>query len=130
MNNIKQFTIEGNLARDPELRETKTTSVCKLVIACNEGDTAHYFNVTVFGTIAPIIVTKVKKGNAVLVTGKLRQNIWTDKNNVKHYDIEFIGDNVRWFGKSAGRASSDDVQNAASSEQQSSETKKDEDKAF
>src|SRR5918911_712875 len=60
MANINRVVIEGNLTRDPELRQLPSgNSVCKLRVAVNDrvkdrdsgqwSDRPNYFDVTVFG---------------------------------------------------------------------------------
>lgn len=73
----------GRLGKDPELRVTQGgTSVAKFSIAVDRRDeakTTDWFDVTCFGKVAESTGQYMKKGCMVGVTGRLRQDKWTDK---------------------------------------------------
>lgn len=73
MNNM---SLVGNLATEPELRFTQNgTASCNFVVAVNEkvGDVekAHFVRVTAFGTLADNVVESLRKGQRVVVIGRL-----------------------------------------------------------
>lgn len=85
MNNL---TFVGNLVRDPELRAGQNgRNFARFTIAVNEGqrgtdqEKSYFLNCTVFNgentQFAENVVNSLKKGNRVVVTGRLNQ--WTEK---------------------------------------------------
>lgn len=69
--------VVGNLGKDPEMRYTpKATAVTTLSVAVNEGfgDNAEtlWFNVSVWGNQAEACNEHLKKGQQVVVFGKLK----------------------------------------------------------
>ena len=74
----------GNLTRDPEVRTIPSgMTVCEITLAVNEKykdkETVSFVDVTVWGKQAETLARWKKKGEPLLVEGKLRQESWTDK---------------------------------------------------
>lgn len=96
MPSFNQVTIIGNLTRDPELRYTpRGVSVCQFTVAINEnwkgegGETnerCDFINVTAWQKTADAIAEYFTKGRAILVSGKLRQETWEDKETGRKRD--------------------------------------------
>jgi single-strand DNA-binding protein len=98
------LTIDGNLVRDGEVRFTNDgKAILSFSIAHNEktGDkeTVHYFDITVFGKHAEYLADAgfAKKGNNVLVAGRLVQQRW-EKDGQKRSAIKIIGNQCS-FGR-------------------------------
>jgi single-strand DNA-binding protein len=82
LNNLNHVTATGYLARDPELRDLPSGhQICEMYVACNnrwhnkltgkwDGWT-DYFNVRVFGALAPIAHRRLHKGSGVAIDGRL-----------------------------------------------------------
>lgn len=97
--------IVGNLTMDPELRMTKSQKqVASLRVACSDrkrtesgdwvdGETL-YINVTAWNATALHTVETVKKGDTVIVSGKLKQNEYVDKEGVTKVSYEVQADYV------------------------------------
>jgi len=90
MSSYNQCTFIGNLTADPELRKIgeKETPVLDASIAVNrvykdkEGrkvEDVDFIPFTAFGKAAEILCKFLKKGNAVLLAGEMRQEKWEDK---------------------------------------------------
>lgn len=89
---VNSVTLTGNITRDAELHKTSATgtAVLDFSIAVNDRrhnsatgeweDHANFFDITVFGKRAETIHTWCTKGTKVAIEGKLRQNVWQDKN--------------------------------------------------
>ena len=108
---INNVNLAGvRLVRDPELRETKNGySILSFSIACSESyktqdgnyqDRPNYFDVTVYGKKASAIFQYMKKGTAVAISGKLRQERWENENGEKRSKVVIIADEVILPGKS------------------------------
>jgi len=80
---MNQVCLIGRLGRDPELRVTQGgTSVAKFSLAVDRHDeakTTDWFEVTCFGKVAENTGQYMRKGCMVGITGRLRQDTWTDK---------------------------------------------------
>ena len=89
MINLNKAILAGNLTRDPELRDTKGgTKVAGLAIAMNrrwkdkEGNQKEettFQDITAFGTQAETICKFLKKGDPILVEGRIHTDKWNDK---------------------------------------------------
>ena len=96
---INNFTIIGRLTRDPETRYTKENKPVTLItIAINNSkDDTTFLTITLFGKTAETVGNYTKKGDAIAVTGMIRNNNWEDKDGNKHYDYQFIGNRVQFL---------------------------------
>ncbi|MEE9312387.1 MAG: single-stranded DNA-binding protein [Planctomycetota bacterium] len=84
MASFNKVIIMGNLTRDPEVRTIPSgMTVCEITLAVNEKykdkETVSFVDVTVWGKQAETLARWKKKGEPLLVEGKLRQESWTDK---------------------------------------------------
>lgn len=101
---INTVTVSGNLTRDPELRTTPTgQSVCSLRIAHNERykdasgewtDRAAYFDVTIWSGLGEWMGRNLRKGQKVVVSGRLRWREWEGQNNEKRQAVDITADSV------------------------------------
>lgn len=96
-------TIAGNVTADPELRATNSgTSVCRLGVAVSRrtkrGDewteTTSFFDVTCWRDLAEHVAGSVKKGDRVVVTGRLEQRTFTDRSGTERQVVEIQADDV------------------------------------
>jgi single-strand DNA-binding protein len=73
MDNFVQ--IVGNITADPELRGTEDSPRCAFTVIVNkkvnDEERSDAFNVTCFGTLARNMVSSLKKGQRVVVSGSL-----------------------------------------------------------
>ena len=95
--------IEGNLTRDPELKETpKGTQVCNFCVASNRFYTVDdesrkevsFFDVEAWSALAETCEKNLSKGKGVKVIGKLRQDRWTDGEGAAHSRIKIVADYI------------------------------------
>ncbi len=94
---IPRTIIVGNLTRDPEtIVSSGGLSICKASIAVNEWrkdqeDYVSYYDITIFGKSGEAFGNHHKKGDKVLVEGKLRQERW-ESNGDKRSKVVIIVD--------------------------------------
>jgi len=89
MANFNKVILLGNITRDPEVRYTpKGTAITRITVAVNRRwrtetgelrDEATFVDVDAFGSQAEMLGKYLKKGNPILVEGRLRQHSWEDK---------------------------------------------------
>lgn len=104
-----KITIDGNIVGDPELRFIPSgAAVAKFTVASTprvkngdqwEDGPTTFLPVTVWREWAEGAAETLRKGDNVIVVGKLKQRSYEDKDQVKRtvYEIdgEFIGKSVR-----------------------------------
>lgn len=119
MPNFNQVTLVGNAVRDPELRYTPGgAAVCEFSIAVNERwkdkngqqqERVGFFDCVAWARLAEVIAEYVKKGKPILVSGRLTQDRWEDKNTgQKKSRIRITAGTVQFLGTGGGRG--DDAQ--------------------
>jgi single-strand DNA-binding protein len=98
---LPSITISGNLTRDPEVRFLQTgTAVTSLRVGASDrkkdengnwtdGDPC-YLDVTVWRQTGENVAESLRKGDAVLISGRLRQRTYTNKEGaeVTVFDVE------------------------------------------
>ena len=105
-------TLVGNCTRDAELRFTPSGSaIVSFGLAVNRKwqnrqsqeweEEVSFFDVTGFGSLAENAAESISKGDRIIVTGRLRQETWDDKNTGdKRSKISVVADEVapslRW----------------------------------
>lgn len=104
------ITIVGSLGRDPELRfTTGGRSLCSFTVAVSDrrkvGDEwkedTSWVDVTAWGTLAENVAASCSKGTRVVVSGRIKQDSWDDKETgQKRSKIAVVADEVgpslRW----------------------------------
>lgn len=93
--NTNIVVVSGNLARDPEMKYTQDgKAILNGSIAVNEGkDKCSFFDFTAFEKTAEFVNQYLKKGDAVIINGRLQQQKW-EKDGVKHYAVKIIANNI------------------------------------
>jgi len=115
---LNKAMLIGNLTRDPELKSLPSgIKVCSFSLATNRvwkdkngarQESADYHNVVVFGRQAETVAQYMKKGNSIMVEGRIQTRSWDDKSTgEKKYRTEIIAERTQFGPKgSAGGGSS------------------------
>lgn len=98
------LTISGNVTNDPELTYTQSGAArLAFGVAVNYGYTdangekqekTSYFNVTAWRYLAENSARTLEKGIGVVVTGRLEQRSYEDKEGVKRSVVDLIADEI------------------------------------
>ncbi|MBI2627561.1 single-stranded DNA-binding protein [Candidatus Nomurabacteria bacterium] len=110
---LNKVIIVGNLTRDPELATIPSgQKVCKFGVATNrvwkdksgaKQESVSYHNIVVWGRQAETSAQYLKKGQQVMVEGRIETRSWDDKTSgEKKYRTEIIADRVQFGAKSGG----------------------------
>lgn len=100
---MNKFQFMGRLTRDPESRvlPNSNTPVTTFSIAVNRrfadanGERkTDFFNLTAFGKLADFCAKYYRKGQQVLVEGRIQNRSWDDQNGQKRYATDFIIENA------------------------------------
>jgi single-strand DNA-binding protein len=108
---LPKVTAIGNLTFDPDFQTTASgLSRCRLRIACNDrkkvdgewvdGDPT-FIDVTLWRGQAEIAAEELKKGQTIMVTGKLKVRNYEDKNGQKATAVEIEAEDLAKVLKSS-----------------------------
>lgn len=113
---FSKVIIVGNITRDPELRSTPSgTQVCGFSVAVNRNyrdgsgeqkENVSFFDCSAWGKSGEIIAQYAKKGSGILVSGRLEQRSWEDKEGQKRSRVEIVVEDFNFIGGNDGGASS------------------------
>ena len=118
--NLNKVIICGNLTRDPEVKALPSgVTVANLGVATNRFYTkdgerqqlVEYHNIVLFGNMADNVEKYMKKGNMIMIEGRLQTRSWEDSDGKKNYRTEIIGENMQ-FGPKSGGGSAPSEENA------------------
>ena len=121
MSSFNKVILMGNLTRDPELRVTTSgTAIVGFGLAVNRNwrnesggiqEEVTFVEISAFGKQAETIDRYLKRGNPILVEGRLRQDQWVDKQTgQKRSQLKIVLENFRFLpsgGQSREGGSSD-----------------------
>jgi single-strand DNA-binding protein len=110
---FNKVILMGNLTRDPETRNTPNgQSVTNFSLAVNrtwkgadgqQNEDVSYIDCVAWGKPGEIIAQYLGKGRAVLVSGRLDQRSWEDKETGgKRSKIEVVVEDFNFVGDGAG----------------------------
>jgi len=116
---VNKVILIGNLGQDPELRYTPSgAAVTNFSIATNEvwkdkdgnqQERTEWHRIVLWTKLAEIAGEYLKKGSKIYIEGRLQTRSWEDKDGVKKYTTEVIGDNMTMLdakGEGGGTVSS------------------------
>ena len=114
MSSFNKVILMGNLTRDPELRYTPSgTAIAKIGMAVNRKwrneagelqEEVSFIDVDAIGKRAETIGQYLKKGNPILVEGRLRLDQWEDKQTgQKRSQLKVVLENFRFLPSGQSR---------------------------
>ena len=105
---LNQTIIMGRLTKDPELRRTANGAACTTIrVACEEDYASNgvrgtdFFDCVAWREKGEFVEKHFKKGQLVVITGRLKNRSWTDKNGSKHTTTEIIVEAINWVPASS-----------------------------
>ena len=121
MAGVNKVILLGNLGKDPEVRAIDNgRKVARFTLATTESyrnqqgervDQTEWHNVVFWGPVTEVIEKYLKKGNQVYIEGKISNRSYDDKDGVKKYITEIVGQNLTLVG---GKPSGDSGSNGNS----------------
>lgn len=99
--------IKGRLTKDPEIRATANTGtkVASFSVAVqrkfknqNGEFEADFFNVTSWGNQASFVESYFKKGQEILISGRLMNRSWETESGEKRYATDIVAENIEFCG--------------------------------
>jgi single-strand DNA-binding protein len=113
MANYNRVILAGNLTRDPELSYTPSnTAVCKFGLAVNrvwtnkqtgqKNEDTMFIDCTAWARSAEVINQYMRKGNPILIEGRLAYETWTSQEGQKRSRHAVVVDNFQFLGGPPG----------------------------
>lgn len=102
---MNKVILMGNLTRDPEIRYTQSENslaIARFSIAVNrrfsrQGETdTDFFNCTAFGKQAEFVEKYFKQGSRMLLTGRVQNDNYTNRNGEKVYSVQIIAEEIEF----------------------------------
>ena len=104
MNSLNQIILEGNVCRQPELRQSAAgTNVGIMPIAVNRSyknmrgeavEEVSYFDITTFGKTAEVCTKYATIGRHVRIVGRLKQDRWKNLEGKAQSKVNIIAEHV------------------------------------
>jgi single-strand DNA-binding protein len=105
MVSFNRVVLAGNLTRDPELRFTQNgVAVCNFPIAVNrisskKSEAVDFFNVSCWRELGERVANYKKKGDPILVEGRLQYRTWQAPDGTKRSAVEVVADRVQFLSR-------------------------------
>jgi single-strand DNA-binding protein len=104
MVSFNRVVLAGNLTQDPELRFTREgVPIASLSLAVNrvrsKSEAVDFFNISVWRELGERVANYKKKGDPVLIEGRLRYRSWQSPDGTKRSAVEVVADNVRFLNR-------------------------------
>ena len=111
--NMNICIIKGNLTRDPEVRYLPAgTAIASFGVAVNrkwkddqgnQKEEVTFLDVDAWGKTAETIAQWFRKGSPILITGRLKQETWDDKQTgQKRSKVKIVLDRFEFCGETKG----------------------------
>jgi single-strand DNA-binding protein len=103
MNNLNSVLLEGNLAKDPEIREVSGGKVVAgFCLALNRyfksadgyKKEVVFIDIDAWGKLADVCQQRMTKGSGVRVIGRLKQDSWESSDGQKKSKIKVVADHL------------------------------------
>ena len=105
---MNKAILAGNITQDPKITTTEQgTVIANTSIATNEyykdkhgerQQITDFHNLVAFGKTAELFEKHIKKGQKLLIEGKIKTHAWEDKEGVKKYKTEIVVERVEFMG--------------------------------
>ena len=102
---MNKILLMGRLTRDPETRYSQgenSTAIARFSLAVDrrfkrQGDPdADFFNCTAFGRQAEFVEKYLKQGTKILLSGRVQNDNYTNKNGEKVYSVQIIAEEIEF----------------------------------
>ncbi len=114
---VNKVILVGNVGKDPDTRYLdENTPVCKFPLATSEVyrnrdgekiEQTEWHNIVLWRGLAKVAEQYVKKGSQLYIEGRIRSRSYDDKDGIKRYITEIVGDNMQMLGRKGDNAQND-----------------------
>ncbi|MFW5778137.1 MAG: single-stranded DNA-binding protein [Bacteroidota bacterium] len=108
MAGVNKVILVGNLGKDPDIRNLESGSkVANFSLATteffkgkdgNRTEQTEWHNISVWNQLADLSEKYLKKGDKIYLEGRIRTRSYDDKDGVKKYITEIIGNQMTFLG--------------------------------
>lgn len=111
---FSKAVVMGNLTRDPETKQTNSGhSVTSFTLAVNgRNDDVAYIDCTAWNKGGETIAQYLHKGDALLVSGRLNQSRWQDKDGNNRSKLDVVVDEFAFIGGNKNNSDGSTAQTA------------------
>lgn len=113
--NLNRVILVGRLTQDPVIKTTATgQAVCNFGLATNriwtdqnnqKQEKTDFHNIVLWQKLAEIASQYLRKGNLVLIEGRIQTRSWQDSTGNKRYKTEIVVENMQLAPKTTSKAS-------------------------
>jgi single-strand DNA-binding protein len=106
---VNKVILIGNVGKDPDVRYMENNvAVAKFSLATTESykkstgevvKNTEWHNIVLWRGLAQVAEKYVKKGSQIYIEGRIKSRSYDDKDGVKKYITEIVGDNMTLLGK-------------------------------
>ena len=121
MSSVNKVILIGNLGKDPEIRYVnENTPVATFSLATTESykdkngnrqDITEWHNIVVWRGLAEVAEKYLKKGKQIYLEGRIRSRSYDDKDGVKKYFTEIVGEHFVMLGRKEGEGGGENQNN-------------------
>lgn len=131
--NLNKVIIAGRVTQDPETRMTGSgTAVSNFSVATNRywsrdgqrQEETEFHNIVAWARTAEIVRDYLKKGQLVLIEGRLQTRSWEGQDGKKNYKTEIVAEQLQLGPKAGGGNGGPSPQNSSSGGSSSGGSKK------
>jgi single-strand DNA-binding protein len=118
--NLNKVFVLGRLTQDPQVKSLPSgNAVATLGIATNrvfydknreKQEQTEFHSVVLFGKLAEIAQQYLKQGALILIEGRLQTRSWEDKDGIKRYKTEILGESLQMGPRSSQEGTSNNPQ--------------------
>lgn len=112
MSNLNRAIIQGRLTAYPELKDANGHSVVTFSVAVRRrgtGDNTDFIRCVAWNKTAEFLKTYFKKGQGIIVDGRLQVRSWESNDGRRNTVTELIADSVYFDGNNSQNADSKPV---------------------
>ena len=130
MANLNKVMLIGRLGQDPEIRYTQSgSSVANVTIATNDywtdkqggkQERTEWHSLVLWGKLADLAQSYLKKGSQVYVEGRLQTRDWEDQQGQKHYKTEVVVTTMQFLDSKMSDSSNTEYSATPSAQQSGS----------
>ena len=106
---MNSVSLVGRLTKDPIVNYTQSgSSITKFGLAVdrkfktNDGQTADFLNIVVFGKTGEFVEKWFHKGDPISLVGRIQTGSYTKQDGTKVYTTDIIAENVEFVPKNSG----------------------------
>jgi len=122
MRGVNRVMLIGNLGKDPDIQQLEgNIAVAKFPLATTETfkdrtgklvSQTEWHTVVLWRGLAELAQKYLHKGSLVYIEGRLKTRSWEDKEGIKKFMTEVVGDNLIMLDKRADGTTKTDVHDA------------------